>query len=101
MTQLLVGLGKIKTLPKWKCFVKGISESHVLLTFLPATFNDLKMITLTNDAPDPAKYISQLPSEEAMEEELCCVRASLKCISQEPRSDSVFKIGRASCRERV
>lgn len=30
------------TNPQWRCFIKGISVTHVILTFVPATLQDLK-----------------------------------------------------------
>lgn len=30
--------------PRWKCFVKGISTTHVILTILPATEKDVRLI---------------------------------------------------------
>lgn len=29
---------------QWRCFAKGISVTHVILTFVPATIEDLKML---------------------------------------------------------
>lgn len=30
---------------RWKCYIKGISETHVILTFLPASVEDLRALT--------------------------------------------------------
>lgn len=30
--------------PQWRCFIKGISVTHVILTFLPASLKDLKQL---------------------------------------------------------
>ncbi|XP_018404829.1 PREDICTED: protein SZT2-like [Cyphomyrmex costatus] len=35
--------------PRWKCFVKGISTTHVIITILPATEKDVRMIMYTGD----------------------------------------------------
>lgn len=35
---------KKENIPKWKCFVKGYSSSHVTLTLVPATYADLKKL---------------------------------------------------------
>ncbi|XP_029156600.1 KICSTOR complex protein SZT2-like [Nylanderia fulva] len=35
--------------PRWKCFVKGISTTHVIITILPATEKDVRLITYTGD----------------------------------------------------
>lgn len=32
------------TQPQWRCFVKGISVTHVILTFVPSTISDLKQL---------------------------------------------------------
>ncbi|XP_049806805.1 KICSTOR complex protein SZT2-like [Schistocerca nitens] len=36
-------------IPKWRCFLKGISVTHVMLTFVPATYTDLKNLMLSGD----------------------------------------------------
>ncbi|XP_032678990.1 KICSTOR complex protein SZT2-like [Odontomachus brunneus] len=38
--------------PRWKCFVKGISTTHVILTILPATEKDVRLITYPTYAGD-------------------------------------------------
>jgi len=35
--------------PRWKCFVKGISTTHVIITILPATEKDVRLIMYTGD----------------------------------------------------
>ena len=35
--------------PKWRCFVKAISPTHLVLTILPASFQDLKSLILHED----------------------------------------------------
>jgi len=35
--------------PRWKCFVKGISTTHVIVTILPATEKDVRLITYIGD----------------------------------------------------
>ena len=35
--------------PKWKCFVKAVSPTHLVLTILPASFKDLKSMILTEE----------------------------------------------------
>ena len=55
--------------PKWKCFLKAISPTHVILTFLPASLEDLRCLTMSQDAvdgryPDIIDIISKdMPSE--------------------------------------
>ena len=34
--------------PKWRCFIKAISPTHLVFTLLPATYEDLKMLTLND-----------------------------------------------------
>ena len=35
--------------PKWKCYVKAVSPTHLVLTILPASFTDLKTLILSED----------------------------------------------------
>jgi len=35
--------------PRWKCFVKGISTTHVIITILPATEKDVRLIMYIGD----------------------------------------------------
>lgn len=35
---------KEEDIPKWRCFIKGCSSSHVILTIIPASFSDLKKL---------------------------------------------------------
>lgn len=30
--------------PKWRCFLKGVSHNHLLVTLLPASYHDLKLL---------------------------------------------------------
>ena len=34
---------------KWRCFLKGISPTHVLVTILPASYADLRLLLLTEE----------------------------------------------------
>jgi hypothetical protein len=36
------------TTPKWRCFIKAISPTHLVFTLLPATYDDLKLLTLND-----------------------------------------------------
>lgn len=38
--------GDTKPESQWRCFIKGISTTHVILTFIPASLQDLKNLTL-------------------------------------------------------
>lgn len=31
--------------PRWKCFIKGISTTHVIVTMVPATESDVHLMT--------------------------------------------------------
>uniref|UniRef100_A0A0N7ZXW0 Protein SZT2 n=1 Tax=Daphnia magna TaxID=35525 RepID=A0A0N7ZXW0_9CRUS len=35
--------------PMWRCFVKSVSSSHILLVLLPASFQDLKLLMLNEE----------------------------------------------------
>lgn len=37
-------LGKMTDPPKWRCFLKGVSHNHLLITLLPASYHDLKLL---------------------------------------------------------
>ncbi|XP_063220375.1 KICSTOR complex protein SZT2-like isoform X2 [Bacillus rossius redtenbacheri] len=36
--------------PKWRCFLKGVSITHVMLTFIPASYVDLKLLMMTSES---------------------------------------------------
>ncbi|XP_014246112.1 KICSTOR complex protein SZT2-like isoform X2 [Cimex lectularius] len=36
-------------IPKWRCFVKSMASTHCVLTFIPASFQDLKALMLGSD----------------------------------------------------
>ncbi|CAG2053923.1 unnamed protein product [Timema podura] len=38
------------SIPMWRCFLKGISITHVMLTFVPASFSDVKKLMITEDS---------------------------------------------------
>ena len=38
--------------PKWKCFLKAISPTHMVFTLVPATYEDLKILTLCSETLD-------------------------------------------------
>uniref|UniRef100_T1IR37 A-kinase anchor protein 2 C-terminal domain-containing protein n=1 Tax=Strigamia maritima TaxID=126957 RepID=T1IR37_STRMM len=37
------------SIPNWRCFVKALSSTHVILTFIPASFTDLKQFAHGRD----------------------------------------------------
>ena len=59
------------TTPKWKCFLKAVSPTHMILTLVPASYDDLKLLTLDEETlkgehPDIVDII-----EKEMPTELC------------------------------
>lgn len=36
--------------PRWKCFIKGISTTHVIVTMVPATESDVHLMTDPEEA---------------------------------------------------
>ena len=54
---------------KWKCFLKAISPTHIVFTFLPASLEDLRSLTMSQEAmdgryPDIIDIINkEMPSE--------------------------------------
>ncbi|XP_023223130.1 KICSTOR complex protein SZT2-like [Centruroides sculpturatus] len=60
---------KLDSVPKWRCFVKNVETSHVLLTFIPATFEDLKNLVFDKSSsydfpPKSVKIVSSLNWKE-------------------------------------
>lgn len=41
---LSLSSGKNSEPPKWRCFLRGISGNHLLITLLPASYKDLKLL---------------------------------------------------------
>lgn len=39
---------------QWRCFIKGISVTHVILTFVPSTLNDLKSLVHSDTTNIPS-----------------------------------------------
>ncbi|XP_051567300.1 KICSTOR complex protein SZT2 isoform X3 [Myxocyprinus asiaticus] len=50
--------------PHWKCYVKYISHQQILLTFLPATFTDVQLLTSSGLETEPPISISLQEEEE-------------------------------------
>lgn len=48
--------GETTIFPLWSCYVKGISVTHVILTFVPTTLRDLKMLS-TYDTNSNSSFI--------------------------------------------
>ncbi|CAL4059120.1 unnamed protein product, partial [Meganyctiphanes norvegica] len=43
-TKIHSSSGKYVDPPKWRCFLKGVTGNHLLITLLPATYHDLKLL---------------------------------------------------------
>jgi hypothetical protein len=43
---------KLCKYPKWKCYLKRVNSSHLVLTFVPASFADLKLLMLNQSTMD-------------------------------------------------
>jgi len=56
--------------PMFRCFVKGISSSHVVLVLLPASFQDLKLLTLSDSVllSDNPPYVTKVAPDPRPEE---------------------------------
>ncbi|XP_042227057.1 KICSTOR complex protein SZT2-like isoform X3 [Homarus americanus] len=37
-------ISKMSDPPKWRCFLKGVSTNHLLITLVPASYHDLKLL---------------------------------------------------------
>ncbi|CAG7825302.1 unnamed protein product [Allacma fusca] len=59
--------------PRWRCFIKGITHTHVILTLLPASYKDLKVIMLTEEnmkgTPDVNNSVRLLSDKENVRKE--------------------------------
>lgn len=47
--------------PKWRCFVKSMASTHCVLTFVPASLHDLKILMLASDC----KMFKHFDSQES------------------------------------
>ena len=45
--------GHLKNSPRWRCFVKAVTGTHILLCFVPASYSDLKLLTTESDPETP------------------------------------------------
>ena len=68
--------------PKWKCFVKAVSPTHLVLTIIPASFRDLKSLILSEEsvAETDSNYVN-------------IINASMSSVTSE---DDLEKLGLAS-----
>ena len=39
------GSKTVKGTPKWRCFIKSITSTHMMICFVPATYNDLMLLS--------------------------------------------------------
>lgn len=51
--------------PQWRCFIKGISITHVILTFIPATLQNLKYLFFGDGTYTPSLNDSSESTERA------------------------------------
>ena len=61
--------------PKWRCFVKAVSPTHLVLTLLPASFHDLKALVVTEEvmaASSSSTYVSLVSKPLGRGEEEDC-----------------------------
>ena len=40
---------------KWRCFAKAVTSNDILLTFVPNSYQDLKLLLLDDEAMQPTK----------------------------------------------
>lgn len=52
--------------PRWRCFIKGITPTHCILTFIPASFQDVKHLML---GVEP-KMFMVIPQSESLDNSL-------------------------------
>lgn len=63
-------LGTSSTDSQWRCFIKGISVTHVILTFVPASLQDLKSL-VSSESPslvnfnEPTETSERTPSRNS------------------------------------
>jgi len=59
--------------PMWRCFVKSLGSTHVILVLLPASFHDLKLLKLNDErllAPPSTQHVTRVaPDELPVDEE--------------------------------
>jgi len=66
-----VGIDLYASDPKWKCFVKAVSPTHLVLTIMPASFKDLKSLTLSEESisNSATNFVNVISKPIASEEE--------------------------------
>ncbi|XP_047479590.1 KICSTOR complex protein SZT2-like isoform X5 [Penaeus chinensis] len=59
-------VGRMSDPPKWRCFLKGVSNNHLLITLLPASYHDLKLLLVkrANISDATNKAIRLIPGTE-------------------------------------
>ncbi|CAH1153732.1 unnamed protein product [Phaedon cochleariae] len=60
-----------KTDPQWRCFIKGVSMTHVILTFVASTLDDLKALTNSDHTNIPSVTESLDGTERASSRGSC------------------------------
>lgn len=56
-------------LPQWRCFIKGISVTHVILTFIPTNLKSLKRLVIPEGTTTPSLNDSSESTERASSRE--------------------------------
>jgi len=76
--------------PKWKCFLRGIGPSHVILTLLPASYDDLKQLMLSKDSLNKDvenRAVHLLPVEDPTEDDSLLQEREVSTPQQLSKSD--------------
>ena len=81
------------SIPKWRCFLKAISSNHVVITFVPASYSDLKLLMLAGlpleEAHPCALKLIMMPAEKRSSQVLSrSSSCDTSCIFNKLRSDS-------------
>lgn len=58
--------------PQWRCFIKGISITHVILTFIPASLKDLKHLVNFDSCNYPHFNFNENESDQASSRRSSC-----------------------------
>ncbi|CAG9828371.1 unnamed protein product [Diabrotica balteata] len=74
-----------KTASQWRCFVKGISVTHVILTFAPATLDDLKSLLSSDSTNIPSlnqslDSVDRSPSRESQYSDVPINSSTVLCL---------------------
>lgn len=90
-----------RNIPRWRCFVRGVSSSHFICTMIPATFNDLEKLIGSN-IPETGNFQQMSRSYSSLPESLNVDENSTKHIqnsSHSPRLGESFEMSYISEQE--